>query len=258
MLLYLSVTAENELFARRHCRELAHMNYRIDANGHLACCGRSKNGLMVLSDEGAPDFSDRKTLAAELLRECRAGAFSGIVADFERPPTEERLHFLKLLGDNLRYVGKRFFVPLSYAACCKSAFVLFPTALSGGCYAEQLKQCARLVGVKRIALDLQWLRMDFPLPCPTGEGKPLSGDELRRLAEKHKPAQFYSKPLAAAYFSYQSGQEHRFVLYDTPATLAEKLRFAASIGCETAFIMVSETENELGTLLQLFKQQKLI
>lgn len=258
MLLYLSVTAENEVYARRHWRELAHMNYRIDANGHLVCCGRPKNGLMVLSDDGTPDFSDRKALASELLHECRVGSFGGIVADFEQPPTEERLRFLRLLGDNLRYGGKHFFVPINYAACCKSALVLFPTALSGGSYAEQLKHCARLVGAKRIALDLQWLRMDFPLPCLAGEGTPLCGDELRKLMEKKQAFHFYSKPLAAEYFSYQSGQEHRFVLYDTPATLADKMRFASSIGCETAFIMASEAEGELGALLQLLKQQKLI
>lgn len=258
MLLYLSVTAENEVFARRHWRELAHMNYRIGSDGHLVCCGRPKNGLMVLSDEGSPDFSDRKTAVSELLHECRVGSFGGIVADFEQPPTEDRFRFLRLLGDNLRYSGKRFFVPESYALCCKSGYVLFPTALSGGSYADRLKRSAKLIGAKRLVLDLQWLRMDFPLPCPSGEGTPLCGEELRRLMAEKKPEHFYSKPLAAEYFSYQSGQEHRFVLYDTPATLAEKLRFAASIGCETAFVMASEAENELGTLLQLLKRQKLI
>ena len=258
MLLYLSVSSENETFVRRHWRDLAHMDYRISSDGQLLRSGRPKCGLMVLSDAGSPDYSDRRALAEQVLHECRVGAFGGIVADFEQSPTEESFHFLRLVGENLRYEGRRFFVPEPYALCCKSANVLFPTAISGGSFADRLRQKVKLIGARRLALDLQWLRMDFPLPCPGGEGQIQTESELRYLIEAEKPMSFHSSSLAADYFSYEKEGEHRFVLYDTPATLAAKLRFASSLGCETAFLLASEAESQLIPLLGFFKRQKLI
>lgn len=258
MFLYLSVTAENEVFAGRCWRHLAHMDYRVGADGHLLRHSRPKNGLIVLTDEGSPSFSDPKTLSREVLRECRDGSFHGVVADFERPPAGESVRFLRLLGENLRYEGKSFFVTEPYSLCAPNAKVLLPSALSGGNFCEHLKRGVHSVGKRRAVLDLEWLRMDFPLPCPSGEGTVLTERELRELHDAEQAVSFYSQPLAADYFGYARREEHHFVLYDTPETLSKKIRIASSLGCDTVFLMVSEAGEELPTLLQLLRRQRLI
>lgn len=258
MLLYVTAAAEDRPFAAKHWKTLANLCYRISSDGHLLRNDAPKNGLMVLSDAGEPSFENPRTLIKEILQEMRYGAFSGVAADFEERPCDSSAAFLRLLGEQLRYIGKRFFLPEEYAGCCQSASVLLCTAMSGGNYERRLRRAAQRVGTRRLSLDLQWLRMDFPLPCPDGEGEYLTAEELRKLKANCSPVTFYSKELAAEYFTYSRGEEHHFVLYDTPDTLTRKLCIAAKLGCGAVFLMASEAGDELETLISRFRKEKLI
>jgi len=77
--------------------------------------------------------------------------------------------------------------------------------------------------------------MDFPLPCPTGMGKPLSTKDFQALLEREEPAVFFSPDLCARYFTYQREGQHHFVLFDDAGTMREKLRIGAEFGIGAAF-----------------------
>jgi hypothetical protein len=123
---------------------------------------------------------------------------------------------------------------------------LINTAVSGGNFNQYLQD-----GIHRYpdaALDLQRLMMDFTLPAPTGEGKPLSLDELTRLRKRLAPSVFFSPDLCARYFTYmQDGQAH-FVLYDDAETMQQKLKAAQSLGYHTALVMYPEVTDLIPSL----------
>ncbi len=257
MQLYLATTAEHEPDAARLSRSLAHMCYRIGPAGRLMRNAAPKGGVMILTDAGCPSFRQAKLLTEDILRECRECRFSGVLADFEAQPTEDSHRFLSTLAEQLRRSGKRFYVPLNCASLFPDAHVLFCTALSGGNYYQHLRRTAKELGARRIALDLQWLRMEFPLPCPSGTGRPLQTEQLRELMERRQPVPLFSEALCANYFTYVRGAEHRFVLYDTEESILKKLRFAAQLGCSSAFLLYSEAET-LPSLLQRIRKEKIL
>lgn len=257
MQLYLTVTAEYEPAAARLSRSLAHLCYRVGPEGRLMRNAAPKGGIMVLTDAGTPSFAEGKLLAGEVLQECRAGGFSGVAADFEAPPSDERLRFLRQLEGQLRYAGKRFFVPERYAPSFPAASVLLCTALSGGDFQTRLKKAAREHGARRLALDVQWLRMDFPLPCPSGCGQALTAEALAALMGAQKPVALFSEALCAEYFTYARGAEHHFVLFDTEESILKKLRFGAQLGCGSAFLLFSEPEDP-ARLMQRIRKEKVL
>ena len=90
------------------------------------------------------------------------------------------------------------------------------------------------------ALDVELLRMDFPLPCPSGMGTPLSREELRR---RMPSATFFSRELCTRYFTYQENGQHYFVLFDDAETLNQKVRIARDAGFAAAFFTWPEVED---------------
>ena len=96
------------------------------------------------------------------------------------------------------------------------------------------------------AQGLQRLAMDFPLPCPGGQGTPLTLPQLEALAAG-RPT-FYSDALCARYFTLtRQGQTH-FVLFDDARTLRRKLDLARQLGIRDALVMLPEVEDLLEPL----------
>ena len=91
--------------------------------------------------------------------------------------------------------------------------------------------------------------MDFVLPCRSGEGTPLTPEELASLRERCGAAVFFSEELCANYFSYTAQGRAHFVLFDTAETLRCKLRLGRERGMETAFLMYPEVSDLLPELL---------
>ncbi len=257
MQLYLTATAAQEPAAAELTRNIAHLCYRVGAEGRLMRNASPKGGCMVLTDAGCPNFSDPSGLISDVLTECREGHFGGVVADFEAVATADSQDFLRQLSDELRRQGKRLFIPERFAPLYPNATILFCTALSGGNFQTRLKRAARAFGARRIALDAQWLRMEFPLPCPSGRGRLLSAAELSALQAAQKPVSLFSNELCANYFTYCRGTEHRFVLYDTAETMLKKLRWGAELGCGCAFLFCGEIE-DLPSLMQRIKKEKIL
>ena len=249
MRIYLAVTPDKLETALSFTDRIAHVAYRVGADGHLErreLPSRVHGGIMVLSDDGCGEISDADRLIGEVWRECAARCFGSVMADFERPCAPDRAEFLRKLCDILIRNGRELFVPESYGCEVERAGVLICTAVSGGTLCQHLEEAKARFG-NRIALDLQRLRMDFSLPCPGGEGCALDRDTLCAFLEE-KPAVFFSEDLCAKYFTRPCGCELRFVLYDDVETLRKKLRLAGSMGIAAAFLMYPEVEEILPEL----------
>lgn len=237
--------------ASRCCGTLAHAAYRIGGDSTLLRQNsmQAKGGLLAVSDRGAPRVEDPEALCAAVLRECNRRAFRGVVLDFEEAPRRDLAAFVQTLEKALQSSQKALYLPERYAEAGGNTILLLCTAISGGDYTQRLREAAdRYGGAKRLALDVQRLRMDFALPAPTGEGTPLTDEELRRLTDREQPAVFFSPSLCARYFTYaRDGQAH-FVLFDDAETMNRKVKIAASLGFSAAFFMWPEVRDIAGKL----------
>lgn len=256
MQLYLAVTPDKLREAARYTDRLGHVAYRVGPDGRLArqnLLARTRGGLMVLGDRDCGAVRDHAALCRDVWRECGNRGFGGVLADFEQPPSPDRTAFLEALGVVLARNNRRLYVPEAYGRRVPQAAVLICTALSGGNLRQRLEECAQTYGRQRLALDLQRLRMRFPLPCPSGEGEPMEGEELADLLARRQPAVFYSGDLCARYFTVTEGGESRFILFDDADTLRRKIQLGRDIGAGAGFLMYPEVED---LLPELFGQRK--
>lgn len=237
--------------AGRYTRRLAHAAYRVGPEGRLLRrnqLSRARGGLMVLDDGDCGPIQDRDALCREVWRECVSRGFFGATADFERPVSQDRLAFLLSLSQLFARGGRRLYVPEAYGPRLPLAHVLICTALSGGSLRRRLEEAAGRFGPGRLALDLQRLRMDFPLPCPSGEGRPITGEALAALLEKKRPAVFYSADLCARYFTCLREGESHFILFDDGETISRKIRLGSELGIPDGFLLYPESQDLLPQL----------
>ena len=233
MSVFLAVTPAEAASCRGYRVPLVHIAYAVGDGGRLLRSELprgAQGGLLGLSDRCNGPLP-------ELL----------MLADFEGGAREDRLPFLSRLGAMLAQSGRRLYVPERFAV--PEASVLICTALSGGTLRERLSDAAARYGTQRIALDCQRLAMDFVLPCRSGEGTPLTPEELSARRERCGAAVFFSEELCANYFSYTAQGRAHFVLFDTAETLRCKLRLGRERGMETAFLMYPEVSDLLPELL---------
>ena len=244
MQLYLSCTPEQIRPASAYYRNFAHVAYRIGPESTLLYSNlliQTRGGLLSLSDLDAPTITSAQRLASAVVRECYRRGYSGVVADFEANPTQDRLQFLARLQEMLQQNQRMLYVPEAYRM--PGAVTLITTAISGGDFQTYLEDKVRQGS---IAMDLQRLRMDFPLPAPTGEGTPLTAESFAVLSRGQSV--FYSPSLAARYFTCVQGGETHFILYDDADTLRRKLQIGKKLGVNTAFLMYPEVADLLPAL----------
>ena len=252
MQLYLAVTPDKLREASRYTDRLAHVAYRVGRDGRLTrrdLLARTRGGLMVLGDQDCGPILDPAALCRDVWRECGGRGYGGVLADFEQPDAADRTAFLESLGRVMARNGKWLFVPEHYGAQAAQAVVLICTALSGGNLRQRLEESVQRFGRGRVAMDLQRLRMSFPLPCPSGEGDPLSSQKLAEMLERKQQSVFYSHDLCAKYFTFTDAGESRFVLFDDADTLRRKLHLGQELGIGAAFLMYPEVEDLLPELL---------
>lgn len=254
MQVYLAVTPGQLQEAARHCRNLAHVAYRIGEGSMLlrqSVLMQTRGGLLAVTDQDAPLIEEPEKLSAAVLRECGRRSFTGALLDFQGR-TADRLAFAKKLASALTQTRRTLYIPEAYGPAVPGAIPLICTALSGGDFAQRLREAALAAGgAGRLALDVQWLRMDFTLPARTGEGVPLSRSDFQALMERESPSVFFSQELCARYFTYtREGQTH-FVLFDDAGTLRKKLQTGAALGFTAAFLMFPEVQDLLGELFPI-------
>ena len=191
------------------------MAYAVGQGGCLTRCDATafpRGGLMGLSDRCTGAIPRIDTLCRTIVAECVKRGFQGVLADFETNPYSDRLSFLSRLSARLSARGMALYCPLSLPA--EGAALLVGTGLSGGSLRALLEETACRYGAERLALDLERVMMDFPLPCPSGCGTPLTREELLALREKHPSSVYFSRELMAKYFTYSAGSGTHFVLFD--------------------------------------------
>lgn len=191
------------------------------------------------------------TIAPRLIRCCRQGGFSGLVADLAPPLTQDEARLSAALDSACAAAHLPLWVTEEYASYTRHARILICTALSGGTLRRRLAECADQYGAHRLALDCQRLAVDLTIPSPSGEGMALTLADLARLRQGRSC--FYSDALCANYFTYRAGAHHHFVLYDNAETLRRKIALGEQFGIRDAFFMLPEVADLLEELFQAKK-----
>jgi len=125
---------------------------------------------------------------------------------------------LRLLA---RKLGPRLVVPEVWRDVLPQAGLLISSAISGGTLRERFLEAAA-AAPRRCWLLLEPMRMEFPLPCPTGTGQSISAIDCRNV--------FYSEALCCQYTHFIRSGTGFMLLWDTDETLQRKLALAKSCG----------------------------
>ena len=159
-------------------------------------------------------------------------------------------------GVGIGHIGKLLrgwplYVTEAYAPFSDSAIALIPSALSGGSLQQRLQEAVERFGAARVALAVERVAEDFFLPSPTGQGMPLTREELRQRLEERAPSVFFSSELCAHYFTYMSRQNGaHFVLFDDAGSIRKKLQVARNLGISSAVLAYPQVDDLLPELLK--------
>lgn len=216
----------------------AHMAYRIGRGPRLMAIRSTtpaQNGVMMVDCIGFEGDGDPTGCCRQILGECKRRRFSGIICDFEGLPNNILSRLVSLLNHNCPAQGLALYVPEAYASQAPESRVLIPSALTSGTLERRLRTAAGHYGAGRLALAVEWLREDFPLPA-SGRGDPLTGSELEEQLRRLEPAVFFDRGLCAHYYTYMNAGQAHFVLFDTPHSVREKLAVARRLGISSALL----------------------
>lgn len=198
----------------------------------------TQGGLLLVTEQRGAEVGNAPLA---LLRECRRRRFGGVAVPFAAPALVEALQ------RPLHEAGLALWVSEADAHLAPESRVLVNTALSGGEVQTLLEAACRAYGAERIVLDVQRLRMVFPLPCPTGEGTPLSAAALDRLGQGQTV--YYSRELGMRYFTCRRQGKTVFVLFDDADTLARKLALGREMHIPRALLTLPESSDVLAAVL---------
>ena len=230
---------------------MAHLAYRVGGGPHLFRANAPvspRGGLMVMD---APRFEGGGETAGfcnEVLRECAARKFTGVVCRFGPRPAPALAELAGQVAGVCKERGLECFVSESCGDAAPEAAVLISSALSGGSLRRRLEEALDRFGPGRVALWAERTMEDFLLPSPGGEGERLTVEELACRREELGKAVFFSDELCAHYFTYMVGERGHFVLFDDAGSIRKKLRLAQELGITTAFLPFDQTEDLLGEL----------
>lgn len=231
---------------------VAHLAYRVGGGGHLFRSNLNpiaRGGFLAVDAVGFDGKGKSSALAREILRECDARGFTGVLCDFEGPPLPLLAETVSALEEQLGRRNWPLLVPQSYADAAPQSEVLLSSALSGGSLRQRLADVIARRGAERVALAVEWVCHDFPLPSPDGQGTPLSQETLGKLLEERDGQVYFSDALCAHYFTYMSRETGgHFVLFDDGASIRKKLRVAARLGIRRAVLPYPQVSSFLDAL----------
>jgi len=231
---------------------IAHMAYRIGQNGRLLRTDTPisfAGGILVIDSEGFDGSGDPTSLCKDIIRECIARKFDGILCDF--PP--EITPFLSQTVSRLNTLTVQhnwnLYLPESYAAQSTKSMVLISSDISSGSLESLLHRVSDTYGPERIALVVQRMAKEFRLPAGGEQGKYLTRKELSELVQHFSPSVFFDNKLCTHYFTYMNRNAAYFVLYDDSGSLLRKLSLARSLGITRFVLTFPDVEDILTRLL---------
>ena len=238
--------------AQNYHLPIAHMAYRLGCGPHLFRSGQPfplRGGLMAMDDKGFDGRGDPSVFCREVLQECAARQFTGVLCDFEgRHPALTTI--AQRLSASCRSRGLSCYLPEHLGHCSDSAGVLISTALSGGSLKQRLEDAVKSFGIERVIPAIERTAMDFFLPSPTGHGMELTRQELQERFDTLSPSVFFSSDLCARYFTYMSHQNGaHFVLFDDAVSIRHKLSVAQQLGLKTALMAFPQVDDLLPEIL---------
>ena len=142
----------------------AHAVYRMGRGPHLFRASipvSVRGGLMVIDNTGFDGRGEAGPFCQEVLRECMARGYDGILCDFEGHPLQVLAQAVRTLGELTKKRGWPLYVTEAYAPFSDSAIALIPSALSGGSLLQRLREAQERFGRDRVALALQRVAEDF-------------------------------------------------------------------------------------------------
>ena len=252
MQLILAAPPEDVTAAQAHGLTLAHMAYRVGGGPHLFRSSQPnppRGGLMYIDDSGFDGRGTPDAFCQEVVRECAARGFGGVICAFDRKlPLLSAV--VEQLGPMLARQGRSFYVSEPYGRCTATGRVLIPTALSGGSRRQRVGAAAERYGAGRVALAVERTAADFFLPSPDGQGRPLTREELAAKRRELSPSVFFSDELCARYFTYMNRQNGaHFVLFDDAGSIRKKLRLAEALGIDRALLCYPEVSDLMGDIV---------
>ncbi len=219
---------ENHIPSEQHS-DIAHIAYQVAPGPKLMRAGNQmpgQGGFLYISPEPSVLCGNHGFFLQQILRECRARHYIGVIADL--PP-----HQSGLAADMDRLLhaqGLALYLPDRYAPYAPNAKLMFSTAISGGSLRHRLMDAIRSYGRERVIPALERTAADFSIPSLSGEGTSLSNESLSLLRTRVRPDLYWSSDLCTRYFTYsEQGQPH-FVLFDDGESLRAKLRLAEELG----------------------------
>lgn len=232
---------------------VAHMAYRVGGGPHLFRATMPvsvRGGLMVIDDTGFDGLGESAPFCQEVIRECMARSFDGVICDFEARPFSILGKIIAELGELMHKRSWPLYVTEPYARYSDKTKVLISSALSGGSLQQRLYEAAEQYGPTRVALAAERVCRDFFLPSPTGQGSPMTIEELRRRMDELAPSVFFSNELCAHYFTYMSPQNGaHFILYDDAGSIRKKLQIARSLDISDAVLTFPQVSDLLPDVL---------
>ena len=252
MQLILAAPPEDVTAPQAPGRSLAPLAYRVGGGPHLFRSSQPnppRGGLMYIDDGGFDGRGTPDAFCQEVVRECAARGFGGVICAFDRKlPLLSAV--VEQLGPMLARQGRSFYVSEPYGRCTATGRVLIPTALSGGSLRQRLGEAAERYGAGRMALAVERTAADFFLPSPDGQGRPLTREELAAKRRELSPSVFFSDELCARYFTYMNRQNGaHFVLFDDAGSIRKKLRLAEALGIDRALLCYPEVSDLMGDIL---------
>lgn len=232
---------------------IGHMAYRIGPGGHLLRANIPLNlrgGLMLVDGSGFDGRMDVNSFCQQVIRECAARVFDGVILDFEEQPHPLLGQIVNKLGALLTRRSWPLYVTEEYAGFSNQARVIIPSALSGGSLSKRLSDAVDRYGAERVALGVQRIAEDFTLPSPNGSGTPLSREELSRRIQSRGASVFFSDELCAHYFTYMSRQSGaHFVLFDNAGSIRKKIQTARKLGLCACILAWPEVDDIIAAVL---------
>lgn len=213
---------------------LAHQAYRMGGGPHLFRASHPlpiRGGYMVIDSTGFDGRGESTPFCQQVLRECQARQFKGVVCQFQGAPIPLLGKITMELSTLLTNRGMPLYVMEGYGKYRGNGKVLLSTALSGGTLQGRLQEGLNQYGADGVAILLECVAEDFFLPSPTGRGIPLTQETLKERISERNPAIFFSGELCAHYFTYMAKDNGaHFILFDDAVSLQKKIQVANSLG----------------------------